>query len=242
MSLWCCGSPVCNSRVFSSFLWCPLEFNQNFLTFAPLLLLFTNHPWYLYIALLLSKELLSESRAFFLGPPSTLPLPLISFAQASPLSNPALVPSQPTRCVSHICCYFHLHRNPIRPKEPQEKSHSPWFAIISQAHNAHCWKELSRFNFPFWLRSRKYMRDQDYRWLTFAPWILLSSWSFQWCRKSCAPTECIISLWKETHKTHQILKITFIQVFLNSVNHWKDLAWHRNFVMEALSFDIQWQI
>lgn len=95
------------------FLWCLLEFNQNSLAFAPQLLLLTNQPWYLYIALLPSKELLSESPAFFLGPPSRLPLPLISFAQASPLSSPALAPSQPARMYD-----LHLLLFP-----PPQKSH-----------------------------------------------------------------------------------------------------------------------
>lgn len=99
--------------VLSSFLWCPLEFNQNSMAFGPQLLLFTNHPWYLYIALLPSKELLTESTAFFLAPPSRLPLLLISFAQTSPPSNPALLPSQPTGV-------FEIH---LLTFPPPQKSH-----------------------------------------------------------------------------------------------------------------------
>lgn len=113
MRLWCCGSPMCKAMVLSSYLWCPPEFNPNSLAFTPQLLLFTNHPWYLYIALLPSKELLSEWTAFFLGPPSRLWLPLMSFAQASPLFNPALVPSHPTRM-------FELH---LLLFPPPQKSH-----------------------------------------------------------------------------------------------------------------------
>lgn len=62
-------------------------------------------------------------------------------------------PSQPTG-LSYIC-YFYLHRNPIRPKDPQEKSHSAQVVIMSQVHSAHSWEELSRFNFPFLTQIQK---------------------------------------------------------------------------------------
>lgn len=220
MSLWCGGSPMCEARVLSSFLWRPSEFNQSSLAFAPQLLLFTNRPCYLYIALLPSKELLSESTAFFLGPPSRLPRPLISFAQVSPLSSPALVPSQPTRVLE---LYLLLFPPPQKSHQTQrEDSFCLGCDHLTERTGKNCHgKNCQGSIFHSWLRSRKYMRDQDYIWLTFALWILLSSWSFRWCRKSRAPTECIISLWRETHKTHKILKITLIQVSFWSGNHQK---------------------